>query len=46
VGLEVSPARPIARLIVEACLHRREGVGAHFMGAPAPHFRIGGQAVA
>lgn len=36
----------VARLIVEACVHRREGVGAHFMSAPVPHFRVGGQAVA
>jgi L-aspartate oxidase len=36
----------VARLIVEACLRRREGVGAHFIGAPAAHFQVGGQAVA
>jgi L-aspartate oxidase len=36
----------VARLIVEACLHRRESVGAHFMGIPTAQFRVGGQAVA
>lgn len=36
----------IARLIVEACLHRREGVGAHFIGTSDARFRVSGQAVA
>jgi L-aspartate oxidase len=36
----------VARLIVEACLHRRESAGAHYMSIPAAQFRVGGQAVA
>ncbi len=36
----------VARLIVEACLHRRESIGAHYMGIAEVQFRVGGQAVA
>jgi L-aspartate oxidase len=36
----------VARLIVEACLHRRESIGAHFMGMPEAQSRVAGQAVA
>jgi len=36
----------VARLVVEACLRRRESLGAHFFGAETPSFRRNGQAVA
>jgi len=36
----------VGRLVVEACMRRRESVGAHHMEASVPHYRIDGQAVA
>lgn len=36
----------VARLVVEACLRRRESVGAHHLEAEANHYQLNGQAVA
>lgn len=36
----------VGRLLVEACIRRRESVGAHYLDATVAHYRSNGQAVA
>ena len=46
VGAPVLRQLLVGRLIVEACLRRRDSLGAHHLDVVTPHYGLSGQAVA